>query len=209
MKHLAATLGLILASTSILLAQEADTIPAPQEPVQEAPQPPEQPSAQEAPAAAPAPKKKGSVKDKLYYGGHVNFSIGSYSLIGIEPYVGYKIIPRLSAGATFRYDYISDNRYQQNYNTHTWGGSVFSRLVLFRGLYAHVEAAQYNYEFFYSDGSSQREWVPFVFVGGGFSRRIGKRSSLNAQVLFDVLQDSDSPYRRWEPFYTVGVGVGF
>jgi len=32
---------------------------------------------------------------------------------------------------------------------------------------------------------------------------------LNIQVLFDVLQNSNSPYNRWEPFYSVGFGVGF
>jgi hypothetical protein len=29
------------------------------------------------------------------------------------------------------------------------------------------------------------------------------------EVLFDVLQDNNSPYDDWEPFVSVGVGVGF
>jgi hypothetical protein len=32
---------------------------------------------------------------------------------------------------------------------------------------------------------------------------------LTAQVLFDVLQDPDSPYRRWDPVFSVGVAAGF
>jgi hypothetical protein len=29
------------------------------------------------------------------------------------------------------------------------------------------------------------------------------------QVLFDVLQNNDSPYDDWEPFFSIGIGVGF
>ena len=43
----------------------------------------------------------------------------------------------------------------------------------------------------------------------GFRKPMGKRASLNVQVLFDVLQNDNSPYKAWEPFYSVGVGVGF
>jgi len=80
------------------------------------------------------PRQKKSIGDKLYFGGYFNMSFGQYTLIGIEPMVGYKLIPRLSVGAEVRY---------------------------------------------------------------------------NAEVLFDVLQNDKSPYSRWEPFYSVGVGVGF
>jgi hypothetical protein len=37
---------------------------------------------------------------------------------------------------------------------------------------------------------------------------MGPRTSIYAEVLFDVLQDEDSPYADWEPHVTVGVGVG-
>jgi len=46
-------------------------------------------------------------------------------------------------------------------------------------------------------------------LGGGYSLPLGGRTSLNAQILFDVLQDDRSPYRNWEPFYSVGLSVGF
>ena len=49
----------------------------------------------------------------------------------------------------------------------------------------------------------------FTFVVGGYSRQIGKNTRLNAQILWDVLQDSNSPYKTYEPFYSIGIGVGF
>ena len=161
-----------------------------------------------APAPVPAPKKKKSVKDKLYFGGYLNLSLGSYNMFGIEPMVGYKIVPRLSVGVKIRYDYIQDNRYAQTYTSSSYGASIFTRLRVFRGLYAHAEYAGYNYEYYNAFEESNREWIPFFFVGAGYNLKVGKRSSIIAQVMFDVLQNEKSPYKSWEPFYSVGIGVG-
>jgi hypothetical protein len=158
---------------------------------------------------APPAKQRKSVKDKLYYGGYVNLSLGKYTMIGIEPMIGYIIIPRLSVGAKIKYDYIQDKRYSQTYTSSNYGASIFTRLKVFRGLYAHAEYAGYNYKYYNAFEESSREWIPFLFVGAGYTMRVGKRSSLNAQVLFDVLRNEKSPYKSWEPFYSVGIGVGF
>ena len=156
---------------------------------------------------APAPKPP--LKDKIYFGGYVNLSFGQYMVIGIEPMVAYKLTPKLSAGVKFRYDYISDNRYSTKYTTSDYGGSLFTRYRLIPQLYVHAEYATYNYELYNELGGSSREWIPFMFVGAGYSQKLGGRTWLNLQVLFDVLQNENSPYRSWEPFYSVGVGVGF
>lgn len=148
-------------------------------------------------------------KDKIYFGGYVNFSLGSYSMVGIEPMVGYKVLPFLSLGLKLRYDYISDNRYSETYNTSTYGGSLFARLTSKRRIYLHAEYASYNYDLYDESGELGREWIPYLFLGGGYSQPLGGRTSLNAQILFDVLQDDRSPYNNWEPFYSVGISVGF
>jgi len=155
------------------------------------------------------PQANQAWKDKIYFGGYVNFSLGSYSMVGIEPLVAYKVLPFLSFGLKLRYDYISDSRYSETYNTSTYGGSLFTRLSSKRRIYLHAEYASYNYELYDETGELGREWIPYLFLGGGYSLPLGGRTSLNAQILFDVLQDDRSPYRNWEPFYSVGVSVGF
>jgi len=148
-------------------------------------------------------------KDKMYFGGYVNFSFGSYTMVGIEPLVAYKVLPFLSLGLKLRYDYISDKRYAEEYNTSTYGGSLFTRLTSKRRIYLHAEYAGYNYELYDETGESDREWIPYLFLGGGYSLPLGRRTALNIQILFDVLQDDRSPYASWEPFYSVGISVGF
>ena len=43
----------------------------------------------------------------------------------------------------------------------------------------------------------------------GFVQPIGRNTVAYAEVLFDVLQDEKSPYKSGEPFFSIGVGVGF
>jgi len=172
-------------------------------PVTQAPPPAAAPPpATPAPAAAAAPS---APNDKVYYGGTVTLSFGSSTRIGFFPMIGYKFTPKISGGAEFGYEYVS---YNSSQSTHNYGGSVFGRYRVGRALYAHAEYQNMNYEVFSSANSSNREWVPALLLGGGFVKPIGPRTSAYAEVLFDVMQDSNSPY-GWDPIVNFGVCVGF
>lgn len=169
--------------------------------------------------AAPQPAHKewqpstthpNSFVNNIFYGGYINLSFGSYMVVGIEPMVGYRMTPKLATGVKVRYDYIRDDRYAETITTSTYGGSVFARYLVTPKFYAQVEPATYNYEsFYYGGGSAGRDWVPMLLVGGGFIQPLSERSWLNIQLLFDVLNDENSPYDDWEPFFSIGVGAGF
>jgi hypothetical protein len=187
-----------------LMAQEttSDTISSTTPPAQSEPQGSQ-------PSVSQTVKEARRQASKIYYGGYLNLSFGKYTVIGAEPMIGYKITPKFSAGLKLRYDYIKDKRYSTTYTTSNYGGSIFTRYRIIPALYLHAEYAYYNYELFYSNETSERKWVPFLFLGAGYSQRLGGNAWFNLQILFDVLQNSNSPYNNWEPFYSVGVGVGF
>ncbi len=149
------------------------------------------------------------LKDRIYFGGGVGLSFGNYTRIAAYPMVGYRITPKLSSGIELGYEYISDKRYNSTYNTSNYGFSVFSRYRFIPQLFLHVEYAMYNYELYYIDLSSQRKWVPFLFLGAGYSQQLANGVWAFAQIKFDVLQDKNSPYEAWAPFYNFGVSVGF
>ena len=153
-----------------------------------------------------ASKSQKSIKDNIFYGGYINLSFGSYTVIGIEPMVGYKLTPKLSTGVKVRYNYIQDDRYAKSYTTSTYGGSIFGRYLVTSKFYAQAEAASYSYEYYLS---GEREWVPFLLMGGGFTQPLSERTWLNIEILFDVLQDEKSPYEDWEPFFSIGIGASF
>lgn len=159
---------------------------------------------------APKPQKaKQPAINRIYYGGTVGLSFGSYTRIGLYPLVGYKITPKLSGAVKLGYEYVSDSRYTTTYTTSNYGGSLIARYRIVPAIYAHVEYETFNYQLYNYLGESTREWVPFLYLGGGFSKKMSANSWLTAQVLFDVIQDENSPYEAGAPYFSVGVGVGF
>lgn len=148
-------------------------------------------------------------QSKLYVGGYMNLSFGTYTVIGLTPLVGYKISRQFSVGTQISYEYVKDKSYNVVYETSNYGLSVFSRYRILPQLYAHAEFSEMNYKFFYNDGGSTREWVPFLWLGGGYSQPISQNTWFNAQVLIDVINNEDSPYYGYEPYFSVGFGVGF
>jgi hypothetical protein len=196
MKHFFLICLVALMSHSIV-AQETDTIPQQQENPQEKEE-------QKAKKTNKTPLIK-----KLYFGGGVGISFGNYTRIAVYPMVGYKITPKLSAGIELGYEWISDKRYNETYTTSNYGGSLFARYRIIPALFFHAEYATYNYELYYLDASSERLWVPFLFLGAGFSKRIAPGTTAYAMVKFDVLQNKNSPYKDWDPFFNVGISVGF
>jgi len=159
-----------------------------------------------------------SAESKWYYGGNIGFSFwNDYFYLGVYPLVGYKVTPKLSLGAKVGYAYISDDRYEPfpALNTSNYGGSLFSRYRIIPQLYAHAEFAYWSYENISSFNTlentynTERFWVPYLLLGGGFSQQLGPNTWAFVEVLFDVINDENSPYEEWDPFVSFGVGVGF
>lgn len=188
MKKLMMVLAVLVISSAFIFGQQTDTTAATQKKA--------------------TPKKKATAS-KVYYGGTVGFNFGDYFRISLQPYVGYKFTPQLSGGVKVGYEYIKDKRYSQTFTYHNYGGSLFSRYRFIPQLYAHAEFAYFSYEYQTSNTTSERDWVPFLLLGGGYIQRIGSNTSAYVEVLFDVLQDDKSPYKKGEPFVSIGVGVGF
>jgi hypothetical protein len=159
-------------------------------------------------AVAQPVKAKPPLRDRIYFGGSVQFSLGGdVSTIGVYPMIAYKLTPKTSVGLEAGYEHVSFDDFDQSADN--YGGSVFTRYRVLPSMYLHAEYQMINYEVFTSLTTSDREWVPFLLLGGGLSRLVGSRTWAYVEVLFDVLRDNNSPYDDWEPFVSVGVGVGF
>jgi hypothetical protein len=145
---------------------------------------------------------------KFYWGGELGLGFGSYFFISITPMVGYKVSPQFHIGAKLGYSYANDTRYEVEITSHNYGASVFTRYLIYRGLYAHAEFVYWSYKYQTENLESDRTWVPFLLLGGGYIQPVSPNTSLFLEVLWDVLQDPNSPYNSAEPWVKVGVGVG-
>lgn len=150
----------------------------------------------------------------VFYGGQIGLSFGDYFRIRIAPLVGWVLDRKSSVGVKLGYEYINDKRYEPATKYHNYGASVFYRYRIIPQLYAHAEFAYASYQYSIETErlgtvESERSWVPFLLLGAGFIQPISPRTSLFIEVLFDVLQDPNSPYEPWDPTVSIGVGVGF
>jgi hypothetical protein len=116
--------------------------------------------------------------------------------------------PKTSVGLKIGYTYSEYTSYGQKITASNYGASVFGEYRIIPQAYAHAEFAYVSYEHPTFNSASTRDWVPFLLLGGGLVQPVSHTTSLFVEVLFDVLQDSNSPYDDWEPFISIGARVG-
>ena len=158
-------------------------------------------TAKEAPAASPAPRN-------VFYGGTIGLSFGSYFRVSVQPLVGYNFSRMLSGGVKLGYEYIKDSRNNPTVTWNNYGASVFGRLRFIPQAYLHAEFAYANYGAKTPNLETERIWVPFIYLGAGYYYSLSPSTALFVEVLFDVLQDSNSPYEAWQPMISFGVVAG-
>ncbi|WP_430815002.1 hypothetical protein [Carboxylicivirga sp. RSCT41] len=153
-------------------------------------------------------EEKPAFKDKLFTGGSIGLTFGDYTNLIISPVIGARLNPKVYAGLGIEYQYTKDKRYDPALTYNQFGGRLFAQYNIRPSLYAHGEFAGYSMERYTTLLKKERNFVPFIYFGGGYRKMISQRSFLTVQVLFDVLQHKYSPYKSWEPIFSVGFGVG-
>jgi hypothetical protein len=150
--------------------------------------------------------------DKFFVGGNLGAQFGTETFVNIAPIVGYRIIPRLSVGIGGTYQFYRINYDFFKYKTHIYGGNIFSQVIIWDNLFAHVEYELINRGLVtYNSASGSYDEVGRVNVdglllGAGYGLRMGDRAVFNLMVLFNVLEDEYSIYNN--PIIRMGIAVG-
>ncbi len=149
---------------------------------------------------------RGRFVDRLVFGGNIGLSFGDITYVSLDPLIGYRVTESFIAGIGLRYQYFRDNFYR--YSTSIYGGSVFGRYYVYRGIFLESALEANNlHDYNPVTRTLERIWVPSLLVGGGYSSSIGGRAGFYASILYDILQDPNSPYYR-QPVVRLGIGVG-
>ena len=161
-----------------------------------------------------------SFRDRLFFGGNFGLAIGQYTDIEISPHVGYYITPRWAAGIGFAYEYYNYKYHWEIYNkdtgqfegferyeTHIWGGRLFTNYVIVNNvndwiplglnfrIFAHVEYEMLSYgKGFFKQNEPGRQLQNSILVGGGLRFPMGKRSSMNLTLLWNLNSQLNSIY---------------
>lgn len=154
-------------------------------------------------------------KENFFVGGNFGLSIGQYTLINVSPQLGYRFNKFVAAGLGVNLLYVSDKEkdlYGNDYRKVVQGVTglnLFGRVYPFHFLMLQVQP-EANYIFgkqiFYQPTrqsySLDASIVPSLLVGGGFVMP-SERASLIISLMYDVLQDVNSPYGN-KPVVNVG-----
>jgi len=145
------------------------------------------------------PDEKPPLKDRMYYGGNFSLQFGNVTFIDISPLAGAMITDRYSAGVGATYQYMNF-RWLNTGGSSVYGGRVFNRYNITQNFFAHGELETLNATFHNpARDRIERDWVPGLFVGGGYFSPFGARGGMNIMVLYNLLFDNiRSPYA--DPF---------
>ncbi|MDA8695866.1 hypothetical protein N9L83_02835 [Flavobacteriales bacterium] len=145
-------------------------------------------------------------KERLTLGGTAALQLGSVTLIGGAPQLGYRFTENLVAGAGATYYF---NRFKDiGYTQHLYGVNVFARHRLITRVFAHIESEAINLELSGPFNSlPERQWVSMLWVGGGYYRGLSDRLGAGVTILYDVTENPLSPYDN--PTLRGGIAIGF
>jgi len=150
-------------------------------------------------------------RDRLFFGGSFGLAIGHYTDIEISPHVGYYITSRWAAGVGITYEYYN-NKYHpyhqfERYETHIWGGRFFTNYVIINNvndfiplgfnfrIFVHAEYEALSYEKgFFDYGATGRQLQNSILVGGGLRFPMGRRSSMNLTLLWNLNSSMNDIY---------------
>lgn len=138
----------------------------------------------------PPKEVKPPFRDRLVFGGNLGGAFGTNSYFQINPMVGYKTTSWWVNGVGLNYIYASSAGIRQN----IIGGSIWSRAYLFKNFILHTEYEQMQRSLSDNFGNRLQVNVPVWFVGGGYQNNVGGGIGISALVLFDVINDPNSPY---------------
>lgn len=156
------------------------------------------------------PLNKLSFKERLYTGGNVNLGfVNGFAIIMVNPIAGYRITHKFSAGLGGKYIYygnLGKNTYGPTFRNTYYGGSIFSRYLFNDSFFAHGEFELLNS--YHLDPNNinygSRALAKMFFLGAGYNTRLGGNFTAQIMILYDFINDANSPYQYNYMFGPVG-----
>ncbi len=193
-----ALLTVMMLWTTVLTAQDFDYAEPDHRPVQE----------DESPQ-----RPRSTFRDNLILGGNFGLQFGMVTFVDISPLAGYQVFKNAFLGLGVTYQYLDWQTTGGRFSTHTYGGRVFGRYIIWKGIMVHAEYEMLNLDCFDEDRLNtsnelqlRRKWVPGALFGGGYFQGVGKRSGFTALILFNALQNHCTPYAN--PVIRIGFNFG-
>ena len=154
-----------------------------------------------------------SKMSKVFAGGDIGVTFGKFNEVRLSPLIGYRFTDKVSAGVKFVYRHswekITPQLGEDYYlNSDAVGGNIFMQYNPVPEFYVKTEYSYQTYKQSTTQSTSESTAVPFLFLGGGYSKMINKNLYFNAGIKVDILNNLNSPFDNYTPFFDVGMTVG-
>lgn len=171
-----------------------------------------------------AKNKKNSKFDKnrlIFGGGLGGGSLQGGYIFSVTPSIGYMLTDRFHAGVNLGYFYsrqrvpYADGSYEQ-FKNRVFSTALFARYfpldVVFLQASPELNFARTKYEYYYAltdetTNEINNNVIPAFLVGGGYAQRLGGNSYMMISVMYDLVQNPNSPYYR-QPVFGGGLALG-
>ncbi len=156
--------------------------------------------------------------DHTYVGGGLGLQFGAYTVLDVSPMVAYEVGKVFMGGIGFTYLYnrvrLSNGASTFIFETNTYGGRAFLRLIPVRNVFSngdaffiHGEYELLNLEDFSSSSIiKKRVNIPGYIAGLGYQQAIGRRAFTTLSVLWNFNSDDRYPFAN--PIFRFGFLIG-
>lgn len=126
----------------------------------------------------------------------VNFGASNLAgTVGLGLKLGFLKGEKYIFGPSLRYQYSWQNFNGIRTNYSIYGGGVFGHVRLYNYFFLGTEIEFLSSPIQNGFYSPIRKFVPVVLIGGGFSKSFGPNFRLNAGIMYDLINDVNSPLR--------------
>lgn len=140
--------------------------------------------------------------ENVTFGGNFGALFGNLTYVDISPFVGYRLTEEWMVAVGVSYIYYRQ-RYSnsQVYQTHLYGGRLFTQYDILPNVFLHGELEALNFDHYdFLSGANSRSWFVTPLLGGGFIQPLGDRSSIRVTALFAFnTTNPKSPYYNSSP----------
>lgn len=145
-------------------------------------------------------------------GGVLGMTFGDYTELRLSGVVGYRLSREISGGvkATYRSSWdkqVTSSQEEVTATDNSFGGGAYIQYNPAKEFYLLSEYSYQKYTTETTQGGIERD-VNFVFLGLGYTNELSPNVFLNAGMKVDVLNDQDSPFGDFTPFFEVGIVAG-
>ena len=123
-------------------------------------------------------------------------SVGGTVGTGIK--YGYLIKPNFVIGPSIRLQRSWYNFQGIKSSWNIYGGGAFAHYRMYNYFFVGGELELLSTPFVQNTATVgfKRNWVPTFLVGGGFSRQFNQSFRLNAGIMYDIIDNTNSPFRQ-------------